>query len=382
MPAAPGLTVQSGLALPPNAPKVRATAGVGTARQRTWVLRHPVTLIGSGPHSTIVLTEPSVAKAHCAVVNSGEAVLLKDLGSGGGTCCRDERVDLALLNDGDVVQVGQARIQIAIHATGNRNATTDIGFTYVDPLRPDRPIELDSLRGGQHCVVHEAVAVIGRGRGAAIQFDHADVSLAHALLFRLGHDLAICDLGSRTGTWINGERRTLSLIHAGDGLRVGPFELIVRGDRPGQGAAVGIETACEARPDRERENLERWARELDARETALDARIANIRQLEESLQAALGAQTGGQPHPRPTSPGESSAPRPKPPHLVFTAAADSAERPSRLPPPAPATSGLTESAPERDLVIPEEGQRRDVEAIPRTEGDPARTPPTRPSPSS
>jgi pSer/pThr/pTyr-binding forkhead associated (FHA) protein len=382
MSAAPGLTVQSGLALPPNAPKVRATAGVGTVRQRTWVLRRPVTLIGSGPHSTIVLTEPSVAKAHCAVVNSGEAVLLKDLGSECGTCRRDERVDLALLNDGDVIQVGPTRIQIAIQVPGHRNEATDTGCTYVDPLRPARPIELDSLRGGQHCVIHEAVGVIGRGRGVAIQFDHPDVSLAHALLFRLGRDLAVCDLGSRTGTWINGERRTLSFAHAGDGLRIGPFELIVRGGWPGQDSAVGTGAACEARPDRERKNLERWARELDARETALDARIATIRQLEESLQAALGAQLVGEPHTSSVSPGNSPAPRPKPPHLVFTAAADSAERQSRTPPPSPATSGPTESALERDLEILEEGQRRDVGAVPLTEVDPAHPSMTRPPPSS
>jgi pSer/pThr/pTyr-binding forkhead associated (FHA) protein len=380
MSAAPGLTVPSGLALPPNAPKVRATAGVGTARQRTWVLRRPVTLIGSGPHSTIVLTGPSVAKAHCVVVNSGEAVLLKDLGSGLGTGRGDEPVDLALLNDGDVIQVGPTHIQIAIQAPGNRNEVTDTGFTYVDPLRLDGPIELDCLRGGQHCVIHEAVGVIGRGRGVAIRFDHPDVSLAHALLFRLGRDLAICDLGSRTGTWINGERRTLSLVHAGDGLRIGPFELTVRGGRPRQDFAVGAGAACQARSDREREILERRARELDARETALDARIATIRQLEESLQAAVGAQLPGQPGTSSTSPGDSPAPRP--PHLVFTAAADSAERPSRTPPPSPVTSGPPESAPERDREILEEGQRPDVGAIPLTEVDPAQPSTTRPPPSS
>lgn len=381
MSTAPGLTVRSGPALPPNAPKVRATAGVGTARQRTWVLRRPVTLIGSGAHSTIVLTGPSVAKAHCAVVNSGEAVLLKDLGTELGTGRGDERVDLALLNDGDVIQIGPARVQIAIQAPGHRNEGTDAGFTYVDPLRPDMPIELESLRG-QRWVIPEAVGVIGRGRGVSVQLDHPDVSLAHALLFRLGGDLAICDLGSRTGTWINGERRPLSFVHAGDGLRVGPFQLTVGRDPAGQKIAVSVGTACDASFDPEREEIERRTHDLDAREAALDARIATIRQLEESLQAALGAQIGGQSLASSLSPGDSPASPAKPPRLVFTAAADSAERPSAVPPPVPPASAPPQSPLEQALQILVGGASEEAEAIQPIQVDSAHPRSTPPAPSS
>jgi DNA-binding winged helix-turn-helix (wHTH) protein len=64
-------------------------------------------------------------------------------------------------------------------------------------------------------------SVIGRGRGCAAQIDAESVSRHHARLTITGGGVAIEDLGSKNGTWVNGER-----IHGVVALSVGaPFRL-------------------------------------------------------------------------------------------------------------------------------------------------------------
>ena len=102
------------LTLPEGAPRVRITAGLGTASQKSWYLRRPVTLIGSRRRAFIVLHGEAVAKAHCVIVNTGSVVLLKDLHTEAGTLCNSKGVDLIVLRDGDLVQIGSTLIQVAI----------------------------------------------------------------------------------------------------------------------------------------------------------------------------------------------------------------------------------------------------------------------------
>ncbi len=80
--------------LPSEAPRVRITAGVGSAAQKTWNIRRPVTLIGSKRPAHIVLHDRDISPAHCVIINTGVDVLLKDLYTHSGTLCDDSRVDL------------------------------------------------------------------------------------------------------------------------------------------------------------------------------------------------------------------------------------------------------------------------------------------------
>ena len=135
--------VQTGtVSLPPDAPKIRITAGLGTANQKTWNLRRPVTLIGSSRLAHLVLSRETVSRAHGIIVNTGSEVLLKDLHSTNGSWCNGRRVDLAVLNDGDVLKLGDTSIQVAIHAIGASPEATSTGAASHDPLRLPDPVVL------------------------------------------------------------------------------------------------------------------------------------------------------------------------------------------------------------------------------------------------
>ncbi len=54
-------------------------------KQQSLNIRQPVTMIGSREGSKVRLRHPQVSSCHCAIVNTGVQVLLRDFGSRKGT---------------------------------------------------------------------------------------------------------------------------------------------------------------------------------------------------------------------------------------------------------------------------------------------------------
>ena len=211
--------------LPSSAPQIRVTAGMGSAGQKTWNLRRPVTLLGSKRPAHIVLHDRGVSAAHCAIINTGTDVLLFDLHTTGGTFLGKERVDLIALQDGDVITLGESTVQVAIRLPANSLDETGSAMEYSDPTRLANPATLTLMHTETRWTIEGSVALIGRNELAAIRLDHDDVSARHALLFRFGRESAVFDLGSRTGVWVNGQRRDVALVGDGDRITIGPFGL-------------------------------------------------------------------------------------------------------------------------------------------------------------
>lgn len=211
--------------LPSSAPQIRVTAGVGSAGQKTWNLRRPVTLLGSKRPAHIVLHDRGVCAAHCAIINTGTDVLLFDLHTSGGTFCGKERVELVALEDGDIITLGDSTVQVAIRLPANTADETGAGMEYSDPTLLANPATLSLLHTDTRWTIEKAVVLIGRNEQAAVRLDHAEVSSRHALLFRFGLEQAIFDLGSRAGVWVNGQRREISMAADGDRVTIGPYGL-------------------------------------------------------------------------------------------------------------------------------------------------------------
>lgn len=215
------------LELPAGAPQVRITAGIGSANQKTWNLRRPVTVIGSARPAHIILHDNDVSKAHCVIVNTGREVLLKDLYTSSGTFCNKERMELVALQDGDVVTVGTTRIQVAINVTEAENDDSGCGMEFVEPTKFPKPLVVKLDQTEVNWKLEDAVALIGRHANATIRLDHVEASTRHALLFRFGNDTAVFDLGSRSGIAVNGAACNSALIRAGDRLTIGPCTLAI-----------------------------------------------------------------------------------------------------------------------------------------------------------
>ena len=213
--------------LPGTAPLVRLTAGVGSAGQKTWNLRRPVTLIGSRRPAHIVLHDRDVSNAHCVIVNTGTEVLLKDLHTSKGTRQNKETVDLVILSDGDVITVGNTKVQIAIKSPEIENDDSGCGLEFTEPTKLPNPVTLRLEHTDRRWYVEEAVALIGRHKDAPIRLENENVSTRHAVLFRFADGPAIVDIGSRTGVSTNAEPCSVAGLRGGDRIGIGPYTLLV-----------------------------------------------------------------------------------------------------------------------------------------------------------
>lgn len=69
-------------------------------------------VIGRGQDTDTKLSDPSISRMHCELLNSDKATLLKDCGSASGTFVNDEQVVERAVHLGDVVRLGDTELRI------------------------------------------------------------------------------------------------------------------------------------------------------------------------------------------------------------------------------------------------------------------------------
>ena len=84
-----------------------------------------------------------------------------------------------------------------------------------------RLVCLDTVSPSPDVTLERFPLLIGRGPDADVQLRDEWVSRIHCLLSEAGDVLHVRDLGSRHGTFVNGERVDECPLHPGDELRVG-----------------------------------------------------------------------------------------------------------------------------------------------------------------
>lgn len=213
--------------LPPHAPQVRVTAGLGSAGQKTWNLRRPVTLIGAKRPAHIVLHDNGISNAHCVIVNTGTEILLRDLSTSGGTYVNGQRSDLVVLKDGDLLRIGETQIQLAIRLPESRPDDSGCGIKYADPTRFIEPVLIQLAYTDMKWKIDQAVVLIGKHEAAMIRLDHEDLSARHAVLFRFLEGPAIFDISDGGGLSVNDQPCSLTPLFNGDKIKLGPFTLEV-----------------------------------------------------------------------------------------------------------------------------------------------------------
>jgi diguanylate cyclase (GGDEF)-like protein len=72
--------------------------------------------IGRSPEAQLMISEPSVSRQHCCIMQSGSHVDVEDLGSSNGTFINDVRVaSKASLKDGDMLRLGTILLKFFAH---------------------------------------------------------------------------------------------------------------------------------------------------------------------------------------------------------------------------------------------------------------------------
>ncbi|MCE9578360.1 MAG: diguanylate cyclase [Deltaproteobacteria bacterium] len=105
---------------------------------KKYNLNRPQFIIGRSSKADIQIDQEAVSRNHCKIINTGKAILLRDMGSTNGTYINDELIDEYVLRDGDYIKVGRCifkfltgnNIENAYHEEIYRLTTID-GLTQI-----------------------------------------------------------------------------------------------------------------------------------------------------------------------------------------------------------------------------------------------------------
>ncbi len=75
---------------------------------RDWMV------VGRGRGADLLITEPTISRAHAAIGFDGGAFFVEDLGSTNGTSVNGKREPRTALNTGDEIQLGKLRLRVTL----------------------------------------------------------------------------------------------------------------------------------------------------------------------------------------------------------------------------------------------------------------------------
>lgn len=176
-------------------------------------LGRPFTLIGSRNRAHLHLLSSSISRNHASLISTDTGLYLRDLSSRTGVLLNGRRVKESDLRDGDVVQVGSFRFRFTDPSGASR-----LGIT---PRPAAAMLEMD---GATLTPIDGRTILIGRRPTCDIALPEASVSNTHCLIFEANGHRFIRDLGSRTGTLVNGKPVHHQQLEFGDEIRVGDTE--------------------------------------------------------------------------------------------------------------------------------------------------------------
>jgi pSer/pThr/pTyr-binding forkhead associated (FHA) protein len=186
-----------------HSPGVRLAVMKGPGEGGSIVVRRAASIIGSRTGVKVRLKHPDVSGVHAVVINTGEAVFLRDLASDNGTFLNDLRAEHERLGDGDVIKIKPWQFSVAIHEL-NVDSSSDFTGLGLDPA--PSAIALEEVKTGRIIKMPRDVSLIGRRAGADLLVEDRSVSRAHAVIFTYLSKPVVFDLDSGNGTFVNDKR--------------------------------------------------------------------------------------------------------------------------------------------------------------------------------
>lgn len=191
-------------------------------------LNRPFTLAGARNRAHLHLVSSSVSKCHAAIIHDNGRVYIRDLCSRTHVYVNGRVIHEMELTDGDLLQIGSFTFKLQHPSAGAE----------VPSPAPGQLVEANN--GGGVLPLDGRTTVIGRRAGCDLHIDDERVSTIHAIIFELDGLRYVRDLGSRTGTFVNGVAAHQQPLNLNDRLRVGPREFIYRPAESGTGTFEDI----------------------------------------------------------------------------------------------------------------------------------------------
>lgn len=95
------------------------------AGENIWITRLPF-MVGRGSNATMAIVHESVSREHAEIRLSADGRLeLLDRGSSNGSFVNSERVEVAMIEDGDQIRFGSLRYQLLVEERGPMTYVAD-----------------------------------------------------------------------------------------------------------------------------------------------------------------------------------------------------------------------------------------------------------------
>ncbi len=180
-------------------------------------LSRTVTLVGSGAGARLQLISSSVSKSHALLVNCDRGVYVRDLASRTKVVVNGKDVREAVLNQGDAVQFG--KFAFTFNEPPGRDEEAR------DQVEPPVAGQIEVTGVDSPIPLSERCLLLGRRDTCDIVVTDDSVSTAHAVIFEMDGRRFVRDLGSRTGTFVNGNQVHQAELEIGDTIRIGQIDL-------------------------------------------------------------------------------------------------------------------------------------------------------------
>ena len=210
---------------PSNLTWLAGTAG--TAIGQTYHLKEGNNILGRDAGSDVVLDDSYASRQHAMVRVEGVKAHLFDLGSSGGTRVNGKKINGGQLGPNSVIRVGETELNLLqvddprqfVQATMSGNTMVDRRGDQIGAL-----VVKSGVDAGKSFMLVEGDNTIGRGNGSSISLSDESVSRQHAVVRCQNGKLVLFDVGSRSGTMLNGQAIGGHPVSNGDVISLGRSE--------------------------------------------------------------------------------------------------------------------------------------------------------------
>ena len=202
----------------------------GPSIGNSWQLKEGTTYIGRESREGISLDDQYISRKHAMLKVEKGQVHIFDFGSTGGTKVNGVTIGAKTLQPDSVIQVGETEFKVfEVDSPRQFDLATMSGKTMVD-RRGEHSAVLMVTAGqdaGKSFILTEGANIVGRGVNSNVSLNDDSVSRDHAVIRCHGGKLTIFDLGSTSGTSVDGQRCGGLKVNNGDVIRMGRSELTV-----------------------------------------------------------------------------------------------------------------------------------------------------------
>ena len=197
-----------------------------------YELSQELVSIGRRQGNDIALDDRNVSRQHAQIKREGDAFIIEDLKSTGGTEVNGKKISSQQIYTGDVIKIGDFELHffsgmkgeektVFNEEEGEEDRTSFDGDRtkfYEEPLAKLLVKRAENLEGDINL---EEEMVIGRGEEADIQLEDSRTSRKHCKIALKDKDFVITDLQSANGTFVNGGKISEKALENGDQIQIG-----------------------------------------------------------------------------------------------------------------------------------------------------------------